>query len=59
VTVACGGSDVFNKSGGGTTATLTLLNQALVMQYASGVWIVHSTDVPAVRARQDFARHGR
>jgi hypothetical protein len=46
VTVACGGSDVFNKSGGSTTATLTLVNQALVMQYAAGVWIVHSTDVP-------------
>lgn len=48
VTVALGGSDVFNKSGGGTTASLSLQNQALVLQYkASGaIWYVVSTDVP-------------
>jgi hypothetical protein len=48
VTLTLGGSDVFNKSGGGTTLTLSLQNQAVVLQYkASGaIWYVVSTDVP-------------
>jgi hypothetical protein len=48
VTVACGGSDVFNKSGGPTTGTLSLVNQGLLVQYkASGaIWYVVSDDLP-------------
>jgi hypothetical protein len=46
-TVALGGSDVFNKTGGGTTASLSLSSQALLAQYAgSNIWPVTSTDVP-------------
>lgn len=47
-TVACGGSDVFNKAAGSTTGTMTLLNQALMLQYASSsaIWYVQSTDAP-------------
>lgn len=47
-TIALGGSDVFNKAGGGTTLTLSLVNQAAVLQYqATGaIWYVVSTDVP-------------
>jgi hypothetical protein len=46
VTVACAGSDVFNRTGGGTTATLALSSQALVLGYDAGIWTVDSTDVP-------------
>ena len=46
--LALQGSDVFNKTGGSTTGTLTLLNQAIVAQYkASGaIWYVTGDDIP-------------
>lgn len=48
VTVNTGGSDKFNTSSGPTSATLTLSNQAIQIQYytSSSVWVVISTDVP-------------
>lgn len=48
VSLALGGSDVFNASGGPTTGSLTLQNQALIAQYvaSSAIWYVQSTDVP-------------
>lgn len=48
VTVAAGGSDVFNKTGGSTSLTLPLLNQGLLLQYnASGaIWYVTGDDLP-------------
>ena len=48
VTVACAGSDVFNKTGGGTSGTLTLLALGMLLQYKSslGVWYVMSDDLP-------------
>lgn len=48
VTIAAGGSDVFNKTGGATTLSLTLQFQAVQLQYASStsIWYVVSTDVP-------------
>lgn len=48
LTVACGGSDVFNVAGGSASGTLTLLNQAMRLQYSSSaaIWYVISTDVP-------------
>ena len=48
VAINTGGSDVFNKSGGSTSGTLTLLNQALMLQYAasSAIWYVQSDDLP-------------
>jgi hypothetical protein len=46
VTVTCAGSDVFNKSGGSTTETLSLVNQGLLLQYQSGIWVVLSDDLP-------------
>ena len=48
VTIARGGSsDVFNKAGGGTSLTLSLLNQGMLLQYASstGIWYVQSDDL--------------
>ncbi len=46
-TINCSGSDVFNKAGGATTARLTLLNQALSLQYdTGGIWTVVSDDLP-------------
>ncbi len=48
VIISCSGSDVFNKTGGGTTLSLTLTNQACIIQYkqSSGIWYVTSTDAP-------------
>jgi hypothetical protein len=47
VTITAGGSDVFNKASGGTSLTLTLLNQAVILQYkASGaIWYVLADDL--------------
>lgn len=48
VTVACAGSDVFNKTSGATSATLTLLAQAIQVQYkaSSHIWYVVADDLP-------------
>jgi hypothetical protein len=47
VTIACAGSDVFNKTAGPTSGTLTLLNQALQVQYdTGGIWTVVADDIP-------------
>jgi hypothetical protein len=46
VTINCGGSDVFNKTGGSTSATLTLLNQSVNLQYKAGIWYVVGDDLP-------------
>jgi hypothetical protein len=48
VTVATGGSDVFNKTGGSTTLTLSLLAQGVELQYdaANAIWTVLSDDLP-------------
>lgn len=48
VTINSGGSDVFNKSGGSTSATLSLLNQAVIIQYmvSGGIWYVQDDDLP-------------
>jgi hypothetical protein len=46
VTVARGGTDVFNKAGGSTSLTLALVFQSVMLQYqaSSGIWYVQSTD---------------
>lgn len=48
VTVACGGSDVFNKTSGATSLTLPMLAQGVLLQYkATGaIWYVISDDLP-------------
>jgi hypothetical protein len=47
VTVNCGGADVFNKTGGATSGSLTLLNQAMLVEYdVAAVWTVVADDVP-------------
>lgn len=48
VTVACGGSDVLNKTGGSTSLTLSLTSQGAILQYyaASGIWYVTEDDLP-------------
>jgi parallel beta helix pectate lyase-like protein len=46
VTIARGGTDVFNKTGGSTTLTLSLQNQSATVQYAAGVWYVSGGDLP-------------
>jgi hypothetical protein len=48
VTFNAGGSDVLNKSGGNTSGTLNVLNQAVLLQYtsATAIWYVQSDDLP-------------
>lgn len=48
VSLALGGSDVFNIASGPTSGSLVLPNQALIAQYSlsSGIWYVQSTDIP-------------
>ena len=48
VTVACSGSDMFNRAGGGTSMTLTLASQGLLLQYkaAGAIWYVIADDLP-------------
>jgi len=46
VTITTGGSDVYNKSGGGTSLTLSLLNQGVLLEYVSGIWYIISDDLP-------------
>jgi uncharacterized protein DUF5907 len=57
VTIALAGSDVLNKSGGGTSVNLVLLNQAISLQYASSssIWYVVADDLPL---SQLDVRHG-
>jgi len=47
-TVATGGSDVFNKTSGATSLSLSLLSQGVLLQYASssGIWYVQADDLP-------------
>lgn len=48
VTINRGGTDVFNKSGGSTSLTLSLVNQAISLQYnaSTGIWYVVGDDMP-------------
>ena len=48
VTIAAGGSDVFNVAAGPTTRTLTVLNQAILLQYksSSAIWYTVADDLP-------------
>lgn len=48
VTIARGGSDVFNKAGGSTSLTFAALNQAVLLEYkATGaIWYVVAADIP-------------
>lgn len=48
VTVTCGGTDVFNRTSGATSLTLTLLAQGVLLEYtaAAGVWTVVADDIP-------------
>ncbi len=48
VTVAAAGGAVFNKSGGSTSMTLTLLNQGVSLQYSAtpAIWYVLGDDLP-------------
>lgn len=48
VTIARGGSSVFNVAAGSTSLSLTVQNQAVQLQYkaSTAIWYVISTDVP-------------
>jgi hypothetical protein len=57
VSVVCGGSDVFNKTGGGTSLTLTLLNQGALLQYkaSAGIWYILSDDLSLAQLDNRYA----
>ncbi len=44
--VACGGSDVFNISGGSTSQTMPFQNYGLYLLYASGIWYQLGVSMP-------------
>lgn len=48
VSIAAGGSDVFNKTGGSTSLTLKLVNQCVLLQYSTSgaIWYVYGEDTP-------------
>lgn len=48
ITIAAGGTAVFNKAGGATSLTLSLQNQSTTIQYqaAAGLWYVVAGDLP-------------
>ena len=57
VTVTCQGSDVINKSGGGTTTSLTLSSQGTLLHYSgSGIWTILSDDLPLSQIEALFAQ---
>lgn len=45
VTITSVAGDVFNKAGGSTTLTLSLLNQGVVLEYQAGIWLVLADDL--------------
>lgn len=47
VTIACGGSDVINKTGGSTSFTLSTLNQGVWFEYkaSTGIWYAITSDL--------------
>lgn len=45
ITITRGGTDVFNKTGGNTSVTVTLLNQSVQFQYSSGIWYGVAADI--------------
>jgi glycerophosphoryl diester phosphodiesterase len=46
VTVSTQSADVFNKINGGTSLSLSLLDQGVLLQYSGGIWMVLSGDLP-------------
>ena len=57
-TVACSGADVFNKTGGSTSLTLTLQGQGVQMLYKSGIWLVTADDLPLSGLDSRYAPYG-
>jgi hypothetical protein len=60
VTFNTGGSDVINKAGGVTTGTLSLLNQAIMLQYtaSSNIWYVQGDDLPLTQLDARYPQSG-
>ena len=46
VTVACAGADVYNKTRGATTLTLSLQAQGVLLEYNSGIWMIRPMTCP-------------
>jgi hypothetical protein len=56
--IATSGSDTFNTAGGSTSLTLSLVNQAINLQYvaATKVWVVVGDDLPLADADARYPR---
>lgn len=52
LTLATGGTDVFDKTGGAVTATMTLLHQSVLYEYNSGVWAKVASADPYLQVAQ-------
>src|SRR5664280_1914936 len=57
VTIATAGSDVFNETGGSTSVSLSLQNQAVTVQYNSStnIWYVVGDDLPLTQLNATYA----
>lgn len=60
VTIARGGSDVFNKAGGSTSALLNLQNQGITLQYnaPTAIWYVVGDDLPLSQLDARYPQSG-
>lgn len=60
VTYNTSGGDVFNKASGSTSGTLTLVSQAVILQYqlANGIWYVLTDDLPLSQLDARYAAAG-
>jgi len=56
VTVTAVSGDVFNKPGGGTTVTLTLPNQGVILEYQPDIWVVLADDLPLSQVDSRYLR---
>lgn len=56
VTVACGGSDTINRTGGATSTSLSLPGQSALLQYdsASATWTIQAVDLPLTQLDARF-----
>jgi hypothetical protein len=60
VTVAASGGDVFNKTAGATSETLSTLNQGFIAQYqaSSGIWTIYTADLALSQLDARYPQRG-
>jgi hypothetical protein len=60
VTVACAGTDVFNRAVGPTSLTLSVPGQAVTVQYVTtgGIWYISADDLPLAQLDTRYVKVG-